>query len=220
MAVPAVAACVLLVAVSAGWTPLVARSWRFERALTRWELLEEEIRAAPAARPVGFFKSAFLTSLVLSAVAAALLAGAVHDRQRRNADLVENLLAMRKGHIVMQVAAPGMGTRSRVFADARGVSIRNANLQDLVALAFAANRSAVYVNQMVSSTESDPRDFWLLSPRYDIRIDAPVREPARFEAYALHPLITRMLAERYGVEIHVNGDCQAPCGRHGIRMGQ
>jgi hypothetical protein len=78
----------------------------------------------------------------------------------------------------------------------------------------------VFINQMIPKGESDPRDFWMVSPRYDLRIEAPVREPARFEPYALHPLVTRLMAERFAVEIEVNGTCQVPCGRHGIRMGQ
>lgn len=216
----ALAAGIFMIAVSVAWSRTVAQRWRFERALARREHLEEEANGEPSARPVGFFKAAAITSLALSLVAAALATGAVADRQRRYADINANLLALRNARLVMTEAAPGMGTRTRVFADEHGVSIRNANLQDLLALAFGVTPGAVFINQMISSDETDPRDFWMLSPRYDLRIEGPVREPARFEPYALHPLVTRLMADRFAVEIEVNGICQAPCGRQGIRMGQ
>ncbi len=216
----ALAACGFMMAIRAAWSHAVVQRWRFERALARWESSEEETDGEPRARPVGFSKAAALTLLAQCIVAAALASGAVADRQRRHADMNANLQALRNAHLVMTVAAPGMGTRTRVIADDRGVSIRNANLQELVALAFDVTPGAVFINQMIPKGESDPRDFWMVSPRYDLRIEAPVREPARFEPYALHPLVTRLMAERFAVEIEVNGTCQVPCGRHGIRMGQ
>jgi hypothetical protein len=117
----------------------------------------------------------------------------------------------------MKIAAPGMGTRSRVFADASGVLVRNANIQELIAIAYGVSRFAVMGNQMTSLDTENPYDYWLISPRYDVTIAGPVLEPESFEPYALHRVITRLLAEKHGIEINVNGKCQAPCGRWGTR---
>lgn len=209
----ALAALALLVSVTLGWGLLILRQLRLEQTLARLELAREWHLGEPATRAVGFFKAAFLTGLAIGIVASALLAGAVDDRQHRHAVFVANYHSLRFARLVMTVAAPGMGERTHVFADTRGVLIRNANLQDLIALVFGVNRSAVFTNQMVSELEANPRDYWLISPRYDVRIEGKVHEPARFEPYALHPLVTRMLADRFGLEIHVNGECQSPCGR-------
>ena len=51
------------------------------------------------------------------------------------------------------------------------------------------------------------------TPYYDVRISASIREPDQFDPYALRQRVTRLLVERFGLEIHVNGHCQPPCGR-------
>ena len=69
-----------------------------------------------------------------------LLAGAIQDRQQRLERLIGNSLVAARRAVSMAPAAPGMGTRYRVDADAHGVSIRNANIQDLVAIVYGVNR--------------------------------------------------------------------------------
>ena len=49
-------------------------------------------------------------------------------------------------------------------------------------------------------------------------VTAPVREPQQYDTYALRLPLTRLLAEKYGLEIYVNGDCQPPCGKWGVAL--
>ena len=71
---------------------------------------------------------------------------------------------------------------------------------------------------MASGEDGGRQNYWLLSPRYDVRVTAPVREPDRFDPYALRQIVTRMITERFGSEIHMNGKCQPPCGRYGVPL--
>ena len=67
-----------------------------------------------------------------------------------------------------------------------------------------------------SSPEADPEpevNSGLRSPLYDVRISASIREPEEFDPYALRQRVTTLLVKRFGLEIHVNGKCQPPCGR-------
>ena len=114
----------------------------------------------------------------------------------------------------MRPAAPGMGTRSRLSADAHGVFIRNATIQDLTAFAYGVNRFFVRGDHFFESGEKD----WLIDARYDIRITGAIREPGEFDTYALRAPITQMLAERHGLEIYLNNECQPPCGKYGVPM--
>ena len=118
-----------------------------------------------------------------------------------------NSLSLRQGAIDMKVAAPGMGTRTRVIADAHGVLVRNASLLDLLSLSYGVSRFSVIGDQMISNEDTGKQEYWLLTPRYDVRVTAPVREPESFDPYALHQIVTRMVAERFGSEIHMNGKC-------------
>jgi len=170
------------------------------------------------ARP-GFLKSSFLTLCALAVVGVPLCGGAIDDRQRHVQRLRANSLALRRAHLDMFQAAPGMGTRYRIHADSRGVAIRNVSIQDLVAIAYGVGHFAVISNQMISS--SDPgAQSWVAWPRYDIHIAIPVPEPEDFSPYALRESVTRMLAQRYGIQIYENDKCQPPCGRYGIPPSQ
>jgi hypothetical protein len=104
-----------------------------------------------------------------------------------------------------------------VSATHDGVRLRNVNVQELIGIAFGVSAAAVMGDQVQSRDSDNPYDYWLISPRYDVRIDGPVLEPDRFDTYSLHLAITRLMAEKFGVEIHVNGACQSPCGRWGAR---
>lgn len=174
--------------------------------------VEHDPDAAPPA--LGFFKAALLTLLAISAAGAPLLGGAVQDRQQRRNLLIIDSLALRSATIRMQTAAPGMGTRVRWVAHPRGVLIRNANIQALVSAVYGVSPHLVWTNQLAV----DSRNHWLLAPRYDIEVLGPIRDPRKFEPYALRQPVTQLLAERFGLETYRNGKCQPPCGRYGVAM--
>jgi len=165
----------------------------------------------------GFICSALMSAVVLCAVSIPMLAGAIHDRQQRLERLISNSLALRDAPVVMAPAARGLGTRYRVDADAHGVSVRNANIHDLVAIVYGVRRHSVITPQMYSGVESASRS-WLHWPRYDIRIQAQVPDPSDFDPYALRQNLTRALSEQFGLEIYVNGDCQPPCGNYHLAL--
>jgi hypothetical protein len=169
-----------------------------------------------ASRP-GIITSAFLTACASCVVGVPMLAGAVDDRQRRHEQLIANSLALRQAPVQMTVASPGQGLRLRVDADTHGATIRNASIHDLVAIVYGVKHHAVFSNQMVSGSDPDQRP-WIHWPRYDVRVVAPVPEPRDFDPYAMRQSVTRLLAERFGLEIYLNHDCQPPCGRYGVAL--
>jgi hypothetical protein len=165
----------------------------------------------------GFLGSATMSAFVMCAVSIPMLAGAVHDRQQRLEWLIANSLALRDAPITMVPAAQGMGDRYRVEADAQGVTVRNANIHDLVAIAYGVKRHAVISSQMYSGMESAGRS-WLHWPRYDVRVQAQVPKPRDFDSYALRQNLTKALSEQFGLEIYLNGDCQPPCGNYHLAL--
>ena len=208
----------LLLMIALGWAPKVVAQMRVERVLAHREIMQllREPAAHPA-RSLGFFKAALMTALAFAVSAGPLLAGAVDDHQHRRELLIANSLSLRAGTIDMKLAAPGMGTRARVIADPHGVLVRNASLMDLVSLVYGVSKFSVFGDQMTSSDGGD-QTYWLLTPRYDVRVTAPVREPEDFDPYALRQSVTRLIADRFGSEIHMNGKCQPPCGRYGVPL--
>ena len=192
----------------------VAAHWI--RAQTRREL---QLPAADESPPsIGFFKAALLTLGASCAILAPLIAGAVEDRQWRHQLLIANSLSLRTARAVLAPAAPGMGARPRVIASASGVQIRNASIRDLVAIVYGVNSYLVFTEQMFSSAANPAGQFWMTSPRYDIRVDSPIREPQEFDAYAVRQPVTVLLAEQFGLQIQVNKECQPPCGRYGMPL--
>lgn len=165
----------------------------------------------------GFAASLVMSAFAMCALAIPMLAGAVHDRQQRLARLIANSNALRDAAVVMVPAVRGMGNRYRVDADANGVSVRNANIHDLVAIAYGVKRHAVITPQMYSGWDSAGRS-WMHWPRYDIRIQAPVPQPRDFDPYALRQNLTKALSEQFGLEIYLNGDCQPPCGNYHLAL--
>jgi len=190
--------------------------------IERERVLEEAVRRERVndiqSRP-GFLSSALMSASVLCAVSIPMLAGAVHDRQQRRERLIANSFALRDAPVAMAPAARGMGARYRVDADEHGVSVRNANIHDLVAIVYGVKRHSVITPQMYSGVDSASRS-WLHWPRYDIRIQALVPDPRDFDPYALRQNLTKALSERFGLEIYLNGDCQPPCGNYHIAMAK
>jgi hypothetical protein len=167
----------------------------------------------------GFLHSALLTVCAMGLISIPLLGGAVDDRQRRLGRLTANSLAFRNATLRLSPAAPGLGWRYRVDVDAHGVSIRNVNIRQLVALVYGINYYRVYSDQM--NSEADPKtNSWLLTPLYDLRATATIPELRDFDPYALHQSVTKLLAERFGLQLEMNGNCQPPCGVYGVPMSE
>jgi len=217
-AMPALGISALLAVLAVAWSVPIRRQMQLERARAHWERVDAEFGIDTPG--MGFFKAASMTTLTMFVVAGTLMAGGVDDRQHRHRLLIVDGVALRGASVVVSIARPGMGERSRVLVDTGGVLIRNANIRELLAIAYDVRNGAVMGDQMASSWDSDPGDFWLISPRYDVRVNGPVREPEKFEPYALHQVITRMLAERFGLEVHVDGKCAPPCGRYGVPLSE
>ena len=187
----------------------------FERSREEAWLLDAAADAAPPA--LGFFRAALFTSCAIGCLGGALLGGAISDGNWRRGLLIENSRALRDAPVTMDEAAPGMGSRSRIYAQSDGVLIRNINLQDLIAVSYGVSHFSVSTNQMYDANSDPQANAWLRNPSYDVRIRASIREPKEFDPYALRQRVTTLLVKRFGLEIHVNGKCQPPCGRWDTR---
>jgi D-alanyl-D-alanine carboxypeptidase len=188
-----------------------------EEERVRAEALRREIDVDDVLPRPGFWGSASLTLFATATVGLPMLSGAVDDRLDRLAKLRTNSAALLDAPIDMVKAAPGMGARYRVAADARGVVIRNVSVHDLVAIAYGIRRFEVINPQMIS-TDDPGAQSWINGPRYDMRVSATVPEPEAFNPYALRRSVTRYLAERFGLELYLDGKCQPPCGRYGMPL--
>jgi hypothetical protein len=163
---------------------------------------------------LGFLKGALFTTLTLVAIALPLTAGAIEGSLHRREVLTANALALRDAAMRIRPAAFGMGGRFEIRADTRGVLIRNATIRDLAALAYGVHPYFVRGNHFVASGQED----WLTNTRHDVFMNGSIREPERFDSYALRQPLTKLLAEQFGLEIYVNGVCQPPCGRWGVPL--
>jgi hypothetical protein len=204
-------AAVLLTASCTRW---ILRQLNFERERVLEESRRRERDPDDMVRRPGFFSSALLTACAMLCVALPALAGALEDRQRHYELLVSNSRSLRDAIVSMKPAAPGMGTRYRVDADHDGVLIRNATVQELAGIAYGVTRYYVRGDHFYEAGEQD----WFIVPRYDVRVTGRVIDPERFDPLALRARITRMLAERHGLEIYVDSKCQPPCGKYGVPM--
>lgn len=200
----------LLIASAAGlvWT---WRSIGTEQA----RVLDEQRRAEldPDDRPPGvsFLRSALITACALLTVASPLVAGAIEGQLRHLQLLAINARQLRNAAIVFTPAKPGLGQRYQLAVDADGVSIRNATLREIMGIAFGVSKFAVYGVHFQRAGEKD----WLIDDRHDVRISGPITEPESFDTYALRVPMTRKMSLEFGIEVHLNGVCQPPCGRWG-----
>jgi hypothetical protein len=197
--------------------PWLRRALRIERARLEQESACLDLDPDSGPPGLGFFNSALFTFCAIVIFSGVLLAGGIADRLWRQELLVTHARALRGAAITMIEAAPGMGSRSRIEAGPNGVLIRNTSIQDLIALAYGVNHYAVWATQMTSSDAAESRS-WLLSPRYDVHVGARIVDPEDFDPYALRQRITQFLAERFGLEIHLNDRCQPPCGVYNVPM--
>ncbi len=191
---------------------------RHERLRADEQVRHRELQPDEVMPSVGFWRAALFSACALIAVSAPLLAGAVADHQWRRELLVANSNMLRDASVSLTKSPPGMGQRYRVIADEHGVLVRNASIRDLVAIAYGVNSYSVWTNQLYTPTEDGQIDSWILSPRYDVRANAPIREPGKFDPYALRRPVSRLLADRFGLEIYVNGSCQPPCGVYQMQI--
>jgi hypothetical protein len=149
----------------------------------------------------GFLHAAALTTAAVGTLILPILAGALEDRQMRQAILAADTRTLRSAAIAMSEADHAPGTEPQVIARRDGVLIRNINLKDLVALVYGIDQFEVFGGALPC----------LSAPYYDVRVSGPVSSPAVFDPYALHKPVTEFLAARFGVSIRVNGSCQDPC---------
>jgi len=190
--------------------------------LERWLARDEATRLArdpddQSSNP-GFVQSACFTALCLFVIGSPVLAGAVDNREWRHELLLANAVTLRTANIVMTEAAPGMGQRSHLFATPQGVLIRNTSIQELVALAYGVSPYSVWLEQMFSADAAPEDKYWVSLPRYDVRVVAPIRAPDEFDPYALRQIVTKLLADRFDLEVYVKQQCQPPCGRYRVPL--
>lgn len=215
----AITFCLLALLPAAGlfvWQ--ASRHLRIEGRRTHEEALRRDADPDDVPPGLGFVKGALLAFCVLAVAGGSLLGGAIADRRWRLELLAVHAQSLRAAPVSMIEAEPGMGARWRIDTNADGILIRNVNLQELVALAHGVSHYSVWAGQMSTLADDPDARSWLVSPRYDLRIRARIFEPHAFDAYALRGRITQYLAERFGFELYINGECQAPCGTYGLPM--
>lgn len=179
------------------------------RVAEEYRRLEQDADDHP--RGVGFLNAALISAWALVLVAATALAGAIDDRLRRQEMLHRNERALRNADVIIRPAKVGMGSRYRVVAEERGITLRNATLREIGGMAYGVSVYLVRGRHFVKEGEED----WLTGPRHDVYITGPVPAPEEFDTYALRQPLTQALATQFGLEIYDNGQCVAPCGKWG-----
>jgi len=160
-------------------------------------------------RPAGLgaVKALSLLIATIAATTVPMFAGAVDGTAHRLELLAVNSRALGTAEFFVAPATGNAASRQHIFAARDGVLIRNTSLRDLIALAYGVERWQVSGNGQ-----------WLDSLRYDIRVVTrdPVSEPDELDPFALRDLTAKLLASRFDLEIHVNRQCQSPCGRYAL----
>ena len=85
---------------------------------------------------IGMFKATTLAAAAFCCLTAPMLAGALHDRHRRQEALAFDIRELRQATITLAETPARFGARSEVIARRDGVLIRHINIQDLVALVY------------------------------------------------------------------------------------
>jgi hypothetical protein len=209
------AACLALVPVA--FVPsarLIRQRLRAESGRSASEVARDSTESSSGAPGLGFVRGLLFAAVSMVVLGAPVLAGAVADRLARHDRLVTDARSLFDAPVSIRPAAPGMGQRVRVVASPVGVLVRNASLQDLTALSYGVTLGYVWSDHFTERGSED----WFTGARYDIRITGRIQDPDRFDTYALRIPVTRVLAERYRLEIYVNDRCQPPCGRYGVAI--
>ncbi len=214
--VAALAGIAVLLLVSAACGRILVASERLERWRVAREMARLERDSDDAPPGLGAWRGALFTLLALCLVCGPAFAGAVGEREWRRELVLENARNLFRAEVRIRQAAPGMGWRAQLSADANGAHIRNATIQQLTGIAYGVRVSVVWGEHRV-----DPEDVandWFVGTRYDVDIAGPIREPAKFDGYALRVPITRALGEKYGIQIFQNSACEPPCGAYGVAI--
>jgi beta-lactamase regulating signal transducer with metallopeptidase domain len=161
-----------------------------------------QILKSHAPLSLGFAKAFGLTACTLILTGAPLVAGALDEATHRREVAANNALLLRDAAVAVSPATSNTeGPRLKVVGD--DVIVRNSSLRELLALAYGVHVSDV-----------KGRGDWLDWPRYDLRASVPsgVREPEDFDPSALRPMVNKLLAAHFDLEVHVDQQCQDPCG--------
>jgi len=169
--------------------------------------LTQRIRHILASTPplsLGFLKAAALTACTVVVALLPLLAGAVDDIARRRVLLSAHMHVLEDAVIYVRPLPHTAGAAPLLSVGGNEITIRNSSLRELVALAYG-----------VKPHEVTGGGNWLDQPRYDFRavVAQGLAEPEDFQPEALRGLVNKLLGSRFDLEIHVNQQCQAPCGR-------
>jgi bla regulator protein BlaR1 len=164
-----------------------------------------QILADRSPSSLGFTKAFILSIGTLALTLGPLAAGALEAAAHRRSVADSNSQILRDAAVTLRKspaaeAAPTM----RVSRDE--VLLRNHSVRQLLALAYQVDDSAVL-----------GRGDWLDSPRYDLRIAVQLREPEDFDPVSLRPLVNKLLAAHFDLEVHVGQECQDPCGPRALR---
>ena len=158
--------------------------------------------AAPVS--LGFFKAFVLSVSTLMIAAGPLVAGALDDAARRRELAETNARSLWDASIALDISTEGAdAAHARFSATGNEITIRNTSLRELIALAYG-------VDAYVIKGDRETLD----APRYDLRavVDGGVTDPEEFEPAALRAAVSKLLALRFNLELHVNQRCQDPCG--------
>ncbi len=163
-----------------------------------------EILGSAQPRALGALKAAALSIATIAVAAGPLAAGAVDDAARRHVSLTNNARLLDNAVVYIRPTNDGMFSSDSFGADPHGVTIRNSSLRDLIATVYGVKRSNV-----------NGGGDWLDTPRYEIRAVVPesLDDPDHLDPGAMRGLVNKLLASRFDLEIHVNRQCQDPCGR-------
>jgi hypothetical protein len=152
-------------------------------------------------RPLGFLKSFLLSIAAFLLAVVPLFAGTVDEAARHRQTVDHDMRVLMNADVVVRPLTRSAGVL-RIDAGDSALNIHDVSLRELLALAYG-----------VTPGEVGGRD-WLDTPRYDIRAALPesMASAADFDPVALRGMVTRLLAARFNLEIHVNHRCQQPCG--------
>jgi bla regulator protein blaR1 len=164
-----------------------------------------QILAERAPRSLGFTKSFMLSIGTLVLTLGPLAAGAIEQAAHRRSVADSNSQILRDAAV--RLSASTDGDAAPVLHVSRDeVLVRNHSVRQLLALAYHVDDSAVL-----------GRGDWLDTPRYDLRIAVHLREPEDFDPLSLRPLVNKLLAAHFDLEVHVDQECQDPCGPRALR---